>query len=158
MKTLELKDICGYLPHGLKIEDKEEFDGVINADYFIYNGVDICDIKPILRPPSDLYKTITHKGKEIIPIVECAKIAFPGCNWKLAYKIDAADTVENNPYQLFMYDFYDGFTFRYNGGISDIRNQYKLFYFLHELNIDYRGLIESGLAIDCNTLEINPYK
>jgi hypothetical protein len=29
---------------------------------------------------------------------------------------------------------------------------------LHELKIDYRGLIESSLAIDANTLETNPYK
>jgi hypothetical protein len=41
---------------------------------------------------------------------------------------------------------------------GDVKNQYKLFDFLYELKIDYRGLIESGLAIDCNTLENNPYK
>jgi hypothetical protein len=37
-------------------------------------------------------------------------------------------------------------------------NQYQLFDFLHELKIDYRGLIDAGLAVDCNTLEVNPYK
>jgi hypothetical protein len=30
--------------------------------------------------------------------------------------------------------------------------------FLHELKIDYRGLINAGSVIDVNTLEINPYK
>jgi len=37
-------------------------------------------------------------------------------------------------------------------------NQYQLFDYLHELKIDYRGLIDAGLAIDVNTLEVNPYK
>ena len=37
-------------------------------------------------------------------------------------------------------------------------NQYQLFDYLHELKIDYRRLIDAGLAIDVNTLEVNPYK
>jgi hypothetical protein len=37
-------------------------------------------------------------------------------------------------------------------------NQTILFDCMNELKIDYRGLIESGLAIDANTLKANPYK
>ena len=36
--------------------------------------------------------------------------------------------------------------------------QIALFDYLNELKIDYRGLIDAGLAVDCNTLENNPYK
>ena len=31
-------------------------------------------------------------------------------------------------------------------------------YLPYELKIDYRGLIDVGLAIDVNTLDFNPYK
>jgi hypothetical protein len=39
-----------------------------------------------------------------------------------------------------------------------LHGQAYLFDYLHELKIDYRNLIDSGLAIDANTLETNPYK
>jgi hypothetical protein len=34
----------------------------------------------------------------------------------------------------------------------------QLFDYLHEHFIDYRGLIDEGMAIDVNTLEKNPYE
>jgi hypothetical protein len=40
----------------------------------------------------------------------------------------------------------------------DVPNQVALFDYLQELKIDYRNLIDSGLAIDAGTLETNPYK
>jgi hypothetical protein len=39
-----------------------------------------------------------------------------------------------------------------------IINTNKLFDFLHELKIDYRGLIDAKLAIDANTLGNNFYE
>jgi hypothetical protein len=176
MKKLELKDICGYFPYGLNICIWDEginaineisvIGGVHNNKYLDTTedigdselwDIDIDIIKPILRPISDMSKTITHEDKEIIPIVECAKITFPNCSWKLADKIPAAESYDNHIHWFFMYDNYDGFKFRYNSGISDVRNQCKLFDYLNELKIDYRGLIVAGLAIDCNTIENNPY-
>ncbi|MCL2650296.1 MAG: hypothetical protein FWD60_04615, partial [Candidatus Azobacteroides sp.] len=110
--------------------------------------------KPILRPLSDLYRTITHNGKEIVPIVELAKISFPNCEWEKNKNIDSAESKNGT----FFYDYYKGFYYRYKGGISDVYNQYQLFDYLHELKIDYRGLIESGLAVSVYDLEDNPYK
>lgn len=94
-RQLELKDIAGYLPYGLKVEhtdydysDKVEKKvgtliymskdciGFDNASDYYLNIEDIDyynpAIKPILRPMSDLYKTCLEGGK--IPIVELAKI------------------------------------------------------------------------------------
>jgi hypothetical protein len=79
MRTLELKDIFGYLPHELKVLINDEVHDALltlgirgnkqNISTNIDNG------RPILRPLSDMYKPILHNGEEIIQIVECAKIS-----------------------------------------------------------------------------------
>jgi hypothetical protein len=191
MKTLELRDICGYLPYDLMaLQTNTEFHpervvwvtGVMDVDGRyppeIYHnkeieGFTLCYridekssgsgpikfFKPILRPLSDLYKTIIHNGKEIVPIVELAKIAFPGFEWELNPNKKEAVC---NRYDLYYYKiencFYSNYTV--NGHIitSVIKNQYQLFDYMNELKIDYRGLIDAGLAIDANTLGANPYK
>jgi len=45
-----------------------------------------------------------------------------------------------------------------DGNLLTIWNQYQLFDYLHELKIDYRGLIASGLAVSVYELKNNPYK
>jgi hypothetical protein len=164
MKTLELKDIAGYLPHGLKYKGFEEMEVIYEIDPSNPNLVllnsgkyEIGQVKPVLRPLSDLYRTITHNGEEIIPIVECAKIGFPSFKWKLEDTKFAIALIDGSNAR-FIYSEESNAFFIYYNTIEATNNQYKLFDFLHELKIDYRGLIESGLAIDVNTLEINPYK
>ena len=151
-RKLELKDIAGYFPYGLRCKIGEsfyDFDLKVADNWFgCYDKVNI-----FLRPLSDLYKTITHNGKEIIPIVELAKITFPLCEyWKLS---DERTEAFSCNYGRFYFE---------NGGfcIEDeeryVTNQYQLFNYLNELKIDYRGLIESGLAVSVYDLEDNPYK
>jgi hypothetical protein len=116
-------------------------------------------IKPILLPLSDLYKIITHNGKEIIPIVELAKISF-GNDFDFRLFDKNAQFKGNGDNIHFWYsEKFNAFgAFRTKEGIHlPIQNQYELFDYLHELKIDYRGLIDAGLAIDVNTLENNPY-
>jgi hypothetical protein len=180
MKVLELKDICGYLPYELAFKSKKtenllncySMSKIFGYDFkviktesqcFAYN-YDLSEFIPVLRPISDLYKTITHNGKEIVPIVELAKIATrldftPRENKSAIF----SDGVYTNQYFGFsktgsffrLIDVNDGYDSTENIAVD---NQYKLFDYLHELKIDYRGLIESGLAINANTLETNPYK
>jgi hypothetical protein len=164
MRTLEFKDICGYLPYGLYAEytNLKTID-IINSVTGLPDNNDIkLEIgflsdehiwmyKPILRPLSDLCKTITHKGKEIVPIVELAKIAYPKTDW---YLVKGGAEYYTGYYYVHL-SFAGGSFFKSNG---DVENQYQLFDFLHELKIDYRGLIDEGLAINCNKLNINPYR
>ncbi len=177
MRTLELKDICGYLPYGLKIciwdEERKRSDGIFKVGG-IYNGIylddtydisdsELCSISydlymPILRPLSDLYKTITHNGKEIVPIVECAKIAFPENRW--GYN----DSGENNAYDkrddaVFSFEYGAFRCYYYESDVISIASyQFQLYDYLNELKIDYRGLIDDGLAVSVYDLENNPYK
>jgi hypothetical protein len=158
-RKLELKDIAGYLPHRLNIWIPGGTDEVGMLDrYGIVFNADKTDryslgfYKPILHPHSDLYRPVMHNGKEVVHIVELARLHNP----KLLWKHNGATAI-NELYE-FGYDYDFGF-FCYFGSLKcHINNQYQLFDYLHELKIDYRGLIDVGLAVDCNALEDNPYK
>jgi hypothetical protein len=107
--TLELKDVIGYIPYGLKLCNSKEFieyitdavgcsDGNLNfrSEYGICKKVDGDKVNPILRPLSDLYKTITHNGKNIVPIIECSKIAMPLQKYKIIDNVFVKIMTEKN--------------------------------------------------------------
>jgi hypothetical protein len=185
MKTLELKDIVGYLPYGLKllypfkgsnrICDIEQMKklcvrggiGFVAVERWENGAINelhpyLYEIKPILRPLSDLYKPIIHNGKEIIPIVECAKIAgFKDCTEVLKpNRIGEYIVLSEEGHFGFAYLSKD-YAFAAKCGLfhkETVKNQAQLFDFFHELKIDYRGLIDAGLAVSVSDLENNPYK
>jgi hypothetical protein len=170
MRKLELKKIVGYLPYNLCIyteQNKRNYHiavGFFGDGYIKFRNdrgntrdVHISSVKIILRPLSDLYKTITHRGKEIIPIVKMAKMH----NNRFGWFIPDNHMVAIAGKYKFNLDCFGDFTFYYDGEEKveeKVNSQVELFDFLHELKIDYRGLIDNGLAIDANTLEQNPYK
>jgi hypothetical protein len=187
-RELELKDICGYLPHELLAKIKAgseriyEVIAINGADSISLTSVrptvlgfdefDPNKIAPILRPLSDLYRTIMHNGKEIIPIVELAKIAEPNYVWKINKKMAIREIIYETWTDKVFFGYaglhrYFKFTERddryfysayKDDNVEYIPDQIPLFDFMNELKIDYRGLIDAGLAIDANTLETNPYK
>jgi hypothetical protein len=169
MRTLKLKDICGYLPYSLKVCEKNtgkifyvlgiELDAKLyHCSDSEYDWWNMDNFKPVLRPLSDLYRAVSHNGKEIVPIVECAKIAYP------LHDFQAVGIEENEIYA----QCGNRLRFFYNKGIFQgmdgcgktypLGNQIVFFNYLHELKVDYGGLIDAGLAIDAGTLDSNPYK
>jgi len=188
-RELELRDLAGYLPHRLKVIETYDDDHAYDlTKVILFNGifkVGLCEqiydnyferegefalkkITPILRPIQDLYRTIIHNGKEIVPIVELAKMAKTDWNenykkigvWKLNTRVILPRAEFDNlefTYWIGGFEFKER-TSEHSFSIWVIHNQYQLFDYLNGLKIDYRGLIDSGLAIDCNTLDINPYK
>jgi len=178
-RKLDFKDIAGYLPYYLKVLIKRNFDIIGTAigetnGYMRIFGEDAEDyfeesedfIKPILLPLSDLYRTIIHNGKEIVPIVELARICYShiqnieirnGLGGKFCF-VDRR--LANHQFGFYFEEKTNSFRSVYLANYTDdiVINQYKLFDYLHELKIDYRGLIDAGLAIDVNTLETNTYK
>lgn len=191
-KTLQLKDICGYLPYGLKCQGMGEWEE--GEDYVdesipkIFTMSGICtdsngeryvegmygndmhaiyfpdDFFPILYPIDYLYKPITHKGKEIIPIVELAKITMQDAirkeYWKPEDFVLVGNQVKLGNYTFF-YEKRECFSWSYK--YSDLNDQtalyqLQLFDLCHELKIDIRGLIPQGLAVSVDELEVNPYK
>lgn len=177
MKTLELKDIAAYLPYGLKVcHDKhigpdtlfEMWFHPIKADERIVCGVnsilELSEIKPILRPMSDLTKEIIHRGEKFVPMVKLASILRPGFQWKLNEKGTGCVDAES-PRHTFWFDGNSFFTFVFIPPYSKQLERVVIepcdqiigFDKLAEWKLDYRGLIPGGLALDLNTLDRNPY-
>ena len=144
MKTLELKDICGYLPYGLKFlsdyfstpHEIVSIDLTDNTADFSnncgYTNKSLGEVKPILRPMSDLTKEITHRGEKFVPI-----------------------DVFNDKGHFIEFDS-AGLLYT-TGGCMD-SDWLMVFDKLNAWMFDYRGLISAGLAIDVNTLPENPYE
>ena len=173
-RKLEQRDVTGYLPYDLKmyagkIEGTELIypvlglrnggriltyvNGEDEANGEIFMNIKQYNLRPILRPESDMYRTITHNGEEIIPIVELARIAFPERKWKTEINVIAMD----DGYTHFGY-CENGFYARFDEDIEDVTCQYQLFDCMNSLLIDYRGLIDAGLAVSVYDLDTNPYK
>lgn len=83
MKTLELKDICGYLPYGLMQKHYNDVCSFTIATQScmgkdVFHEMPIRFGKPILRPMSDLTKGIIHRGEKFVPILALDKLnCFP---------------------------------------------------------------------------------
>jgi len=144
MKTLELKDICGYLPYGLKyqwtnMKSVRLISMTDEVDYSSQHSLSTAwewmmhrQARPILRPMSDLTKEITHRGEKFVP---------------LDVFNDRGHFIE-----------FDAAGLLYTvGGCMD-SDWLMVFDKFHEWMFDYRGLISAGLAIDVNTLLENPYE
>ena len=146
MKTLELKDICGYLPYGLMQKHYNDVCSFTIATQScmgkdVFHEMPIRFGKPILRPMSDLTKEITHRGEKFVPMVElgeCANVEVEVADFE--FKRDKVIDV------------------LFHNILSGERSSIIIFDKLNEWMFDYRGLISAGLAIDVNTLPENPYE
>lgn len=152
MEKLTLDNIAPYLPYALYgfAEGRKRADkllGVygtgghsltmccrVNNHNTVDYDCNIEDFKPILRP-MDLTKPIIVEGKEIIPYKELGYEYFCG----------EFGIIEHAEY---------GESPRYVANPLDYLWQIQ---WLFKHKFDVFGLIEKGLAIDVNTLEINPY-
>lgn len=165
MKTLELKDICGYLSGRILGKHPEGDICWIDLAFVAKHGIELCNYRPVLRPMSDLTKEITHRGEKFVPLVELAKIALRDAIAKRYY--NDVDFVIKNDYV----EIHGHYKFRYTHRgsfemcrtISDFDeltclHQCEIFDKLDAWMFDYRGLISAGLAIDVNTLPENPYE
>lgn len=135
--TLELKDICGYLPYGLMQKHYNDVCSFTIATQScmgkdVFHEMPIRFGKPILRPMFDLTEEITHRGEKFVP---------------LDVFNDRGHFIE-----------FDAAGLLYTvGGCMD-SDWLMVFDKFHEWMFDYRGLISAGLAIDVNTLPENPYE
>lgn len=158
---LQLKHLAPYLPYGLKVFSEDGSPKKIEYDFLAlglkqqYNQdaipfdriqdltelstlthIDKLKIKPILHPLSDLTKPIEQGGERFVPL---DRIKF------------------NNGYQRGLIERLIELK-----ELHDLDSIHTMFLSswlkLFEWKFDVFGLIPAGLAIDVNTLEINPYK
>ena len=156
MKTLELKDICGYLPYGLRIMRPPTNVPVvaelldIRKDFTILSAGRIDTYRAVLRPMSDLTKEIRqncyNNSKPFIPIVELACMLEAQGYWRV-YGAGAADFGEDGESCIAQLVF-DGDHFVYIVDDEyDTFNSVAIYDKLNAWMFVYRGLISAGLAI-----------
>ena len=168
MRKLELKDIVGYLPYDLKCKYNDE-KTIWTLDPFAVD-TDAKNLKlPLwhfdyvdeifLRPLSDLTKPIKvdgyNEGEEFIPLVELAKESGVVVS---KYSLEILNITPN------CIEIGDGYVLQYLGDsfmcldnddaeYSPINNVH-LFDLLNQWHLDYRNLIDDGLAVDINTINL----
>lgn len=166
-RELTLTDIAGYLPYKLRLY-LTRCGRISTANIWNLQGAILTHFKPVLRPMSDLYKEITHKGETFVPIVELAKLA--GLS-KFEVVEEECDHTFSVGISQYICDDYEAYDFKWsadrcsfvlteedsNNALEEYGN-YRLFDLLHQLKFDYRGLIDAGLAISVHDLEQNPYE
>ena len=140
-KELLFKDLCARLPYGIKVlvDNKHwcDFDGRTpseitfdNSYRLLFLGTKLGYVKPYLFPLSSMTDEMLEELN---------------ANGFFKYR----DTIANVSH------------LESNGGISeeiytyvDIENIFFLIEFFHSHHIDYRGLIEKGVAIDATGLNV----
>lgn len=147
-RELTLTDIAGYLPYGLKLLDRKrgittvwEWQSAACCDW---NGEEKVEMisgekyseelvmaSPILRPMSDLTREITHKGETFVPIDRLR-----GIDGDIQFNYGKLYSVK-------------GYCIHWITAIIDK---------LSEWMFDFRGLIDTGLAVSVHDLPTNPYE
>ena len=188
-RTLEMKEIVGYLPHDLKLLwECNYMKDVVSINFYslvdedvpiryagkkVSGGMSLRDVRPILRPMSDMVKNIKHKGKNLVPVCELAEQMWKTqytdktpVVWRAAIKVTEIGTYyyavahteigdyefHTNQYgipyfQLLLRQHPCG---KCNRGAQihtiPVWNQTELFDKLYEWMIDFRNLISAKLA------------
>ena len=131
LKELLLKDLCGRLPYGVKLQlyngelDNDILNSIDAEEYIIINGKDdIETVKPYLIPLSSM----TEEQKE-----ELENLGWYFDNFEIHNVNECLGT------------------YREYVSHSDC---FALIDWLNKNHFDYRGLIEKSLAIDATNLEI----
>lgn len=158
MKALTINQIAGYLPYGLKAQDiitKEVRMITLYHQTYTLSFVGINHIlgeekvSPrehliLLRPLSDLTKEITHNGETFVPI-EWFEI---GDDNNESREYDHGNRRLIHDLEVTAYHNIPDTDYLPHGVVVK----------LMEWKFDVFGLIESGLAVDVNTIERNPYE
>ena len=195
---LEIKHLAPYFTYKLKymclseINSKEPnifelkcLDTLINMVNFGHgNAKELDEIKPILRPLSDLIKELEHNEEKFIPLEKLFRLYDEGYfdDKKIGNPIsnDKIISIERYKYELLNKEYFILkhevktlnigdliYSFTYDPSLRrfairdesnkrplGIAYQLDLFNKLFEWHFDIFGLIESGLAVDINSLKL----
>lgn len=153
---LELKHLAPYLPYGLKIKGNThgevaelscvtETSMNIKDRNFIYGmWADIFEIKPILRPLSDLTREIEHNGVKLF-VMSTIESETDNCKFIKAILSNDGKWIS----MVFDADYDADYGINTNPEYMHWKCVKRLF----EYHFDVFGLIDKGLAIDINTLK-----
>jgi hypothetical protein len=160
MNTLKLEHLAPYLPYNINLKINTPI-GYFDRKFEIDCGHDFNlhlsqgNIKPILRPLSDITKEIEVNGEKFVPILELGKLYFPTSELENGGVLIEELVYKNNEFKNYFQDY------NYTG--DNVNRYYKNIGYSESVKIqrqllkwhfDIHGLIEKGLAIDFNTLKL----
>ena len=164
MKEITLEQLSSYSPYGLKIIHgliRKQITAISLESPFVFcttylgsrqkQMVNFKEVKPILRPLTDLTKEIEVNGERFVPIVKLLEINNP--KWFAEKNGSRYENIEHNTegYPRAWVKFQATISIMIN--TSDILNErHIIIQKLLSWHFDIFGLIEQGLAIDINTL------
>lgn len=187
MDKLELKDIAGYLPYGLKCQDTSGnkivlvdercdlspyllsyfSDALIVSENGLISPYQVVrdeKIKPILFPMKCLIEEVAINGGTFVPIIELAKLFHKEDAYKVTHYedpryMDWGYSGEDAAWVINCCVENDSYRYLYYSIYKHKLNELPLNLAdkLNELHFDYRGLIERGLAVSALDYD-NPYK
>lgn len=157
MKTLTIRELAPYLPYGLKVMT---YHNVVanTGNYFtlekhlngqiMLGGYSLQNIKPLLRPLSDLTREIEHNGDRFVPIIRLNQmrgVAVAQENYdEIFIDGDCHGCKWAGVYSFYFEEQTMSFYCNSKDGISP---QLEMFNALHEWHFDLYNLIPSGLAL-----------
>jgi len=182
MNKLTIKELAPYLPYGLKVQHTSFYEfgeNIVALDileslctdcatfemskhYYLTDIEDNeCEIKPILRPLSDLTKEIEHNGEKFVPILVLA--SFLGLKNLGRYDTDGVieygyEQKFHDDSQRYVVDYFKdgqlGIWYDTKDGLPiDTYSSLSVINKLLEWHFDIFGLIDKALAIDINTIK-----
>ena len=133
-KQLLLQDLCGRLPYGVKVQ---YYNGIYNIDYIsvLYEEIKL-----------DIPDNYTIGIYEIKPYLRPMS----------SMTEEECDMVEEILGDKCIFDFMNNGDIVLKQGRFSQNKLAKLHDFYNSIHVDYRGLIQKGIAI--STEEFNPYK
>lgn len=138
-KELLIKDLCGRLPYGVKVQYE---DGIFNIDNISSTyeeikldivdnyTIDVSEIKPYLFPLSSMTEEQKRELLELTGYESRCEESYGFDSWGFYVNIVGEYEYENNQESIILYPDYIGIDW------------------LNKNHFDYRGLIPKGLAID----------
>ncbi|WP_368213214.1 hypothetical protein [Alistipes onderdonkii] len=153
-RELTLTDIAGYLDHTLLGQHLTGAICWIDVKFIAQHGIALARYNPVLRPMSDLYVEISERGynngKPFVPLVEFAKVRYPYLtSRRFITDTKYVECAENDSSGWGKWKMYELELESMSVDELDL---------LHRLHLDYRDLIDAGLAVSVHDLKQNPYE
>ena len=153
-RELTLTDIAGYLDHTLLGQHLTGAICWIDVKFIAQHGIALARYNPVLRPMSDLYVEISERGynngKPFVPLVEFAKVRYPYLtSRRFITDTKYVECAENDSSGWGKWKMYELELESMSVDELDL---------LHRLHLDYRDLIDAGLAASVHDLKQNPYE
>ena len=153
-RELTLTDIAGYLDHTLLGQHLTGAIWWIDVKFIAQHGIALARYNPVLRPMSDLYVEISERGynngKPFVPLVEFAKVRYPYLtSRRFITDTKYVECAENDSSGWGKWKMYELELESMSVDELDL---------LHRLHLDYRDLIDAGLAVSVHDLKQNPYE